>query len=223
MIRSMTAYASAETEIDGDLYGWEIRAVNHRYLDINLRIPEHLRKLESDFRASINRQLNRGKIDCVLNVRRQSGMQDDLHLDRQQLESLIRTVHEVESEMGNPAACSALEILAWPGILNERKGDPEVLKDPLGDLLMTAISTLIECREREGSQLAGLILDRCRLLTQQVEAVRLRLPSIAEKFRSRLQSRIADIAAEIDPVRFEQEISFLLQKMDVEEEMERLA
>lgn len=223
MIRSMTAFANAEGEIDGTVYGWEIRSVNHRYLDINFRIPDHLRILEAGFRTLIAQQLRRGKIDCTLNCQRQSGNQDDIHIDRQRLSVLNRIMREIESEIHDAAPCSALEIMEWPGILVEKKVGPETLKEPLGDLLKTAVSRIIECREREGARMAHIIADRCQRFQEQVQLVRLRLPAIAEKLRSRLHSRFEELSAEVDPVRFEQEILILLQKMDVDEEIERLS
>jgi uncharacterized protein (TIGR00255 family) len=223
MIRSMTAFAGSETEIDGVGYGWEIRSVNHRYLDINMRIPENLRALETGFRSLIGDQLKRGKIDCSLNCQRRPGNQNATPINRQQLVDLIQAIREIESEIQDAVPCSALEILQWPGILTEQDVDPAALKKPIEDLLQTAVSQIIECREREGAQLADIIADRCQRLQDQVGLVRLRLPEIAEKQRSRLRSKLAEISAEVDPLRFEQEIVFLLQKMDVDEEMERLS
>ncbi len=223
MIRSMTAFAGSDAEIQGIDYGWEIRSVNHRFLDINLRIPENLRALEGGFRASISEHLKRGKIDGFLNCRSHSASQDNIRIDRQRLGSLIQVMREIESEIGQPAPCSALQFMAWPGVLIERKIDPEVLKKPIGELLQMAVSRLIECREREGVRLAELISDRCRLLEEQVRLVRLRLPEITERLRAKLHTRLAEISAQVDPVRFEQEIVFLLQKMDIDEEIERLS
>ncbi len=222
MIRSMTAFANCETEIDGVLYEWEIRSVNHRYLEIMLRIPENFRALEPDFRCLISKQLKRGKIDCFLNCRRTNGNRNATHIDRQALLGLIKIMREIESEIHATVPCSALKILEWPGILAEQNVDPEGVKKPLCEMLQTALSRIIECREREGARLAEIIADRCRRLQEQVQSLRLRLPEIAEKLRSRLHSRLKEIAAEVDPVRFEQEIVFMLQKMDVDEEMERL-
>ncbi|MGH8557072.1 MAG: YicC/YloC family endoribonuclease [Methylococcales bacterium] len=223
MIRSMTAFAACETQIDGVFYEWEIRSVNHRYLEIMMRIPENLRALEPDFRSLIGKQLKRGKIDCFLNLRQPSGNRNAIHIDRQQLLGLIQIMREIESEIHDTIPCSALKILEWPGILTEQNVDPETLKKPLGEMLRTALSRLIECRDREGARLAEIITDRCRDLQEQVQLLRLRLPEIAEKLRSRLYSRLKEIASEVDPVRFEQEIVFMLQKMDVDEEMERLS
>jgi uncharacterized protein (TIGR00255 family) len=223
MIRSMTAFAGSEAEIDGTVYGWEIRSVNHRYLDINMRIPENLRTLESEFRSLITRQLKRGKIDCVLNCQRQFGNRSDIHIDRQRLVNLIQAMRIIESEVHDASPCSSLQILEWPGILVERKADPDALKNRLGELLQSAVAKVIECREREGARLANVIADRCQCFKEQLRLVRSRLPAIAEKLRFRLHSRLEEIPAEVDPLRFEQEILFLLQKMDVDEELERLA
>ncbi|MGH8547474.1 MAG: YicC/YloC family endoribonuclease [Methylococcales bacterium] len=223
MIRSMTAFAGSEAEIDGIVYGWEIRSVNHRYLDINMRIPDNLRTLETDFRSLISKQMKRGKIDCSLNCQRQFGDQNDIHINRQRLVNLIQAMRKIESEVHDASPCSALQILEWPGILIEQKTDPDALKIRIEDILQTALSRIIECREREGARLANVISDRCQRFKEQVELVRLRLPAIAEKMRFRLHSRLEEIAAQVDPLRFEQEILFLLQKMDVDEELERLA
>ncbi|MCI0668351.1 MAG: YicC family protein [Methylococcaceae bacterium] len=222
MIRSMTAFAGSEAEIDATVYAWEIRSVNHRYLDVNIRIPDHLRTLETGFRSLITQQLKRGKIDCSLNCQRESGSSNDIHIDRHRLTALIRVMREIESEIHDASPCSALEIMQWPGIIVERKVDPDALKDAIENLLRIAVSRIIECREREGARLADVIADRCQRFKEQVRSVRLRLPAIAEKLRLRLHSKLEEISAEVDPLRFEQEIVFLLQKMDVDEELERL-
>jgi uncharacterized protein (TIGR00255 family) len=223
MIRSMTAFAGSEAEIYGVDYGWEIRSVNHRFLDINMRIPENLRALEGGFRSLVAEHLKRGKIDCTLNCRGQNGVQEDIRIDRQRLDALIRVMHEIEAEFDHPAPCSVLQIMAWPGVLIERKIDPDILKEPIGRLLRTAVLRVVECREREGVRLADIIADRCRLLEEQIRLVRLRLPEISERLRAKLHARLAEISTQVDPVRFEQEIVFLLQKLDIDEEIERLA
>lgn len=223
MIRSMTAFAGSDAEIFGVDYGWEIRSVNHRFLDINMRIPENLRALEGGFRALVAEQLKRGKIDCTLNCRNQNAIQEDIRIDRQRLDTLIRVMREIEAEFDHPAPCSALQIMALPGVLIERKIDPEILKEPIGKLLRTAVLRVVECREREGVRLADIIADRCRHLEEQIQLVRLRLPEISERFRAKLHARLAEISTQVDPVRFEQEIVFLLQKLDIDEEIERLA
>ncbi|MGH8475605.1 MAG: YicC family protein, partial [Methylococcales bacterium] len=222
MIRSMTAFAGCETEIGGVHYAWEIRTVNHRYLEIMLRIPENLRVLEPGFRALIGQQLKRGKIDCFLNLRQADAMHNAIHIDRQGLRALIEIMREIESEIHDTLPCSALDILRWPGIAAEQTVDPQALEKPLCEILHTALTRVIECREREGLQLAEVLRDRCERLQQQIRLLRLRLPEIVEKLRSRLHSRIKEMTAEVDPLRFEQEIAFLLQKMDVDEEIERL-
>lgn len=223
MIRSMTAFGGSEIEIDGYIYGWEIRSVNHRYLDINLRIPENLRVLETNFRSLLSKRLKRGKIDCSLNYQRQAENQARIRIDQPRLESLIQVMREIESEMPDTTPCSSLEMMKWPGILVEQKLDLEALESPIMELLQAAISGIIECREREGTQLEIILTDRCQSLREQVRLVRLRLPEIAGKLNSRLKSKLEVLSAEVDPVRFEQEIVMLLQKMDVDEEMDRLA
>lgn len=222
MIRSMTAFGTSEIEIDGYIYTWEVRSVNHRYLDINFRIPESLRMQEADFRALISKQMKRGKVDCSLNCQRQADSQARIRIDTQRLKALILAMADVQSEIKNLVPTSSLELMKWPGILIEEKLDIEKLESSISDLLQKAVSRNVECREREGAQLKGMIVDRCQSLGKQVQLVRERLPEIAEKLKCRLKSKLETLPTEVDPVRFEQEIVFMLQKMDVDEEMERL-
>lgn len=222
MIRSMTAYAGTESNIEGVDYSWEIRSVNHRYLDINLRIPEKLRSLETDFRAVLARQLKRGKIECTLTSQTQAANPQSISIDRQRMIRLLEVIREIEAELPNSQSCSALQIMQWPGVIIEKTADAEKLKDPIVALLQSAITRLVESREREGSQLSAMVIGRCRQMTDHIESVRRRLPEIVNKMRSKLRSKLEELPIEVDPIRFEQEIVIAIQKMDVDEEIERL-
>jgi uncharacterized protein (TIGR00255 family) len=222
MIRSMTAFTRQER---ADIWGhmsWELRSVNHRFLDITVRMPEDFRILEAEVRARTGRVLRRGKIDCNLRYEASSQAEKGFSVDTRLARELVAAVQSIASLMPNPAPVSGAEILAYPGVLQISPPDLGAVRDAALELLESALNDLTQARQREGQRLVEGLRTRCDALERHVEQVRARMPQIILRQRDRLANRLSELAAELDEGRVEQEIAIFAQKVDVDEEMERL-
>jgi len=222
MIRSMTAFAGHEANTGRFTLGWELRSVNHRYLDISMRLPEPFRALESEIRTRIGSRLKRGKVECSLLCRAVGGEEPEIRINLPLVRNVLATAAELEAIMPAHAAFSALEILKWPGVQLEAEIDWSPLEVRVLESLEAALATLTAIREREWVQLAAMIRERCRGMREQVKHARESMPDILRAVRTKLEKRIAELVKEPDYDRFEQEIVYLMQKMDVAEELDRL-
>lgn len=221
MIRSMTAFAGAEVEIDNLLISCELRSVNHRYCDISLKLPERLRFAEADFRSRIAARLKRGKIECALNYKKQQAQQA-YSVNEEALSGLLVATQQIEQYMGAAVSFSALDVLAFPGIQQEADTDREALQQGLLQLLDQALEAMLANREREGEQLGVMVEERCEKMRVLVEQAEQRMPEVLLALREKLTTRIAELVAEPDSDRLEQELVLLAQKLDVAEELDRL-
>jgi uncharacterized protein (TIGR00255 family) len=223
MVRSMTAFAGAEREILGWLFSWEVRTVNHRYLDISLRLPDAFRFLEPETRSRIGGFLKRGRVDCTLSWKKTEQGEAAIRVNRALVDQLLAAAREVEALNGSPlAAFDAFEVLQWPGALHEPEADREQLAAHVLDLLVETLQRCVTGRETEGRQLASLIEDRCQKLREHVLAARTRLPEVLQAVRAKVTARLAEVSASPDLDRLEQEMVYLAQKLDVAEELDRL-
>ncbi len=221
MTRSMTAFARQESQQSWGGLTWEIRSVNQRYPEPHLRIPESFRDLEPALRDLLRKKLSRGKIDCSLRFeveQKQQGIQIDTERARQ----LIDAAQQLAALSDNPLPIDSLEILRWPGVMQDAKLDMASVKKQALALFSTALDDLIEGRAREGRELAELINQRLTSMGLVVADVRQKMPEILAKQRHLLIGKITDLALEVDPLRIEQEIVLLTQKADVAEELDRL-
>lgn len=217
----MTAFAGAEAEIGNLLINCELRSVNHRYCDINLKLPERLRFAEADIRAAISARLKRGKIECALNYNKRD-VEQTFEFNEAAVKGLLAATAAIERYMDKPKSFSALEVLAFPGIQQEREGDRDALQRGINELLDKALTEMLFAREREGAQLGQLIEDRCANMRQLVERAQARMPEVLRLLREKLLERIGELVAEPDFDRLEQELVLLAQKLDVAEELDRL-
>lgn len=221
MIRSMTAFARSELQESWGQLCWELRSVNHRYLDVSIRMPEEFRRLEVTLRERIQQRFQRGKIDCMLYFQATKNANTPWQVNQDIVQQLWKTMQQINTITGNTIPPNALEILRWQGVLEMETLDIEEIGDTVLQHFETALTQLLAHREREGTQLATLIEQRCAAITIEVEQIRQDLPQILQAQRERLQTRLAELA-EIDSERLEQEIAILAQKMDIAEELERL-
>lgn len=220
-IYSMTAFARQEYQATwGQLY-WEIRSVNHRFLEITLRLPEDLRSLEPSIRELIQKHIKRGKVDCVLYLKPNKLENFQLNVNFELIEQLWSTVQRVNQITHNMSSPSAIDLLNFPNVLEKPSLNADEWKAILLPQLEEAINKLLEARAKEGQQLASLLKQRCQSISQEVIQVRAALPDILQTQRERLQTRIAELV-EVESERLEQEIVILMQKMDVSEEIDRL-
>lgn len=222
MIRSMTAFAHGERHGDWGGLIVELRSVNHRYLEVFMRLPEELRPLESAMRERIGQRLSRGKVDCSVRFQSEGGSHGELRVNRDLAAKLAHAAREVDAVLYNPAPISSLEVLKWPGVLETPAPNPDVLRDETLALLDEVLQELAECRQREGEKLKAVIEQRCDAMLKVVRGVRQRLPQLLERLRERLRGRLAEIKADVNEDRLEQEMVLIAQKMDVDEELDRL-
>jgi len=218
----MTAFARIAGEKAGAELTWELRSVNHRYLEIFIRLPDELRALEPRVRQRVNARLGRGKLECVLRWRYASQLANELQLDTERLKAVLEACREIETRSSEATSPGVMELLRWPGVVCDPEPETAPLQDFTLELLDQALDELVATREREGEQIKGLLSTRLDGIEQQVKKVRGRLPEVQTRVRDKLQTRLAELETRIDNDRVEQELVFLVQKMDVDEELDRL-
>lgn len=221
MINSMTAFARQELQAPWGVLVWEIKTVNHRYLEVSPRLPEDMRVLEPLVRERVGAALKRGKVEC--NLRLKLSTQEQQHqVDEEFTRSLLAAETQVHGMMNNPARVSPIEILRWPGVLKVIEADWEAIRAAAGELLDLALADVVRCRAREGEKIAELIGKRCADIADLVVAMEQEMPEISQRLRDKLATRIQELAAGLDQDRLEQEVALSLQKIDVAEELDRL-
>ncbi|MCG8379294.1 MAG: YicC family protein [Proteobacteria bacterium] len=222
MIQSMTAYGRTEHSGDWGEASCEIRSVNHRYLEMSIRLPEELRMLEQAIRDCISNKIKRGKIDCNIRFEQRASNNNGLPINEELLNKLIETAENTNSRLKDATPLNPLELLRWPGVLDKDIPDPEKISPPILELVNQTLDNVIEARQREGEKIRTMIIERCDLVKDNVIKVRKQLPSILENQREKLLQKVQELSAELDNERLEQELLFLSQKMDVAEELDRL-
>jgi len=222
MIRSMTGFARREQSGPWGTLTWELRAVNHRYLEVGCRLPEELRSAEGEFRQAIGTALRRGKVDCTLNYRASSAAQGAIEIDQALVTQLVTRANEIAAMAGKAVAINPLDVLRWPGVVQDQGSDLTPLLTAAQSSLAEALKLLAESRAREGDRIRELLLQRCAALLVLVDAVIVRLPEVRTRIRTRLLEKLAQLDAEPNQERLEQELVVLAQKMDVDEELDRL-
>jgi uncharacterized protein (TIGR00255 family) len=222
MIRSMTGFARRERQGAWGTLSCELRTVNHRHLELALRLPDELKSIESEVRQLIGSQLRRGKVDANLYLKSTAGSTPVIELNAELVAQLVRQVAELHHQMASPAPVSPLEVMRWPGVMREAEKELSPALASTVDLVREALQELNETRAREGARMRDVILQRCTALQSQVEAVKKRLPELSAKLRARIIEKVAQLGQTIDPSRLEQEIVLYTHKMDVDEELDRL-
>ncbi len=222
MISSMTAFAREEYRGDLGILSWEIRSVNHRYLEMFLRLPEELRVLEPMIREHINARLGRGKLDISLKFKPGGVAEAGLSVNQRMVHQLVNAERQIADLTGLNESLRSGDLLRWSGVLEENEQDLTPVKQQAMALLETTIDSLIDNRLREGERLGEIILQRCRSLKLQVEQVRDLMPEVLDGFRNRISERLSEVLDEMDETRLEQEMVILAQRLDVDEEMDRL-
>ncbi len=218
----MTGFARREFESAQGVLVWELRTLNHRYLDVALRIPEELRAIESRARELISSRLRRGKLEGTLRYQSRAAAATGLTLDETLVERLLVLHRRVEEMMGRPMPTGAMDVLRWPGVLATVEVDAGALQSAALDLLDGTLAEIDDTRLREGGVIRALIVQRAADIRRQVDAVRAQLPEIMGNQRRKLTARLQELAARFDADRLEQELLYLVQKADVDEELDRL-
>ena len=222
MIYSMTAFARESSTTEQGVLTVELRSVNHRYLDCSFKLPDALRPLEPKLREQATKALARGKLDCLIRLQSHPARSGEWQVDNAQLERLLAAASAIEQHMEQSRPLSALEILQFPGICSTQEQSDELLLKEAGELFAHSLDNLKRSREREGAKLAQMVLDRLQQLEAEVSTTRKVLPDILQQQRERVITRINDLDMEPDQGRLEQELVYMAQKADVDEELDRL-
>jgi uncharacterized protein (TIGR00255 family) len=222
MTSSMTAFARQQSEHDFGTLVWELRSVNHRYLEPSFRIPDSLRHLEGPLRELLRARVQRGKVEAQLKVVAGGVTDSGISIDRELLRELRQAIEEVRGQFTESAPLNPLEVLKWPGLVIQREQDTKLLEEKTLELFAAAVTALQVQREREGSQLCLLIEDRLTQVSGIVHDIRAKLPQILTQQAERLKSQFTELQLQVDPTRLEQEIVLLTQKADIHEELDRL-
>ncbi|WP_296260756.1 MULTISPECIES: YicC/YloC family endoribonuclease [unclassified Pseudomonas] len=222
MVHSMTAFARAERAGPQGTLSWELRSVNHRYLEPHLRLPESFRDLEGSVREALRQGLSRGKVECTLRFTEETTGKP-LQVNRERASQLVAAAETVASLIKQPSALNPLEVLAWPGVLVADATDPQALNNDALALFNEALNELKAGRAREGADLARLLDERLTSIKTEIATLRTLVPQMLAAQRQKVLDRFADMRAELDPQRLEQEMVLLAQKSDVAEELDRLS
>ncbi|HEY2346152.1 MAG TPA: YicC/YloC family endoribonuclease [Xanthomonadaceae bacterium] len=217
----MTAFASGERSTPWGTLGCDLRAVNHRFFELGLRLPEELRPIEAALRERIALKLSRGKVDVTLRCRPPEGAQSELHPNASLLARLSELALDLDARFPRMHT-DFVELLRFPGVLEEAQRDQAGLQAEALLLLDAALGEFVAAREREGGKLATVMRERLDAITALVKQVRAWMPEIRAGLRQKFEARVADLKQPLDPGRLEQEMVLWLQKLDVEEELDRL-
>ncbi len=222
MLHSMTGFARASADSAVGSLTWEIRAVNHRYLDLQFKMPDELRATEQAFRQRVGTQVKRGKVECLLHFRRAFDADKDLRLDKSLVRLLAARLGEISSLQGDAGKVDPVDVLRWPGVVQASDMDSELLIREASALLGTTLDALDAMRRSEGQRIAELIDGRLVEILRIAASVRTRMPDVLETARLRQRERLAKLAVEADAGRLEAELALVAQKLDVDEELDRL-
>jgi uncharacterized protein (TIGR00255 family) len=218
----MTGFARESAETDIGTLTWEIRAVNHRYLDVQFKIPEVLRPKEQAFRQQASSTLGRGKVECALFFRRAFDETSELQIDTSLVELIGHRISDLTAKLSNVAAVNPIDILRWPGVVQQNEVDLEPLMNEARKLFDCALSAINEMRASEGARISEMLDSRCADIEKIAKTVRARMPDVLAAVRAKQQERIDNLDVEADPARLEVELALLASKLDVDEELDRL-
>jgi uncharacterized protein (TIGR00255 family) len=222
MLHSMTGFARETAEVEIGALTWEIRAVNHRYLDVQFRLPEQIRAHEQAFRQAVSGSLNRGKVECSLNFRRQLDHQEELQINTGLVELIGTRIKEMSAMLPATGAVNPFDVLRWPGVVEQAEIDTGPLFEAALPLLHKALDAIRAMRASEGARIAEMIESRCADIESISHSVRARMPGVLEAARAKQRERIDKLDVEADPARLETELALIAQKLDVDEELDRL-
>jgi uncharacterized protein (TIGR00255 family) len=218
----MTAFARAERRDSHGLLVWEIRSVNHRYLECFVRLPEELRALEPEIREQVKRRLARGKLDCSLRFNPDAATGTAVRINQDLARKIAAAAGEIAPLLTPAAPPTPMDVLRWPGVVEIEPQDISGVQAVALDVLDEALEGLVATRQREGRQLAEMIAQRCTALRGLVQTVRVAMPEVLSDVRQRLRERLEEVREQVDAVRLEEEMALLAQRLDVDEEMDRL-
>ncbi|MDW3095779.1 MAG: YicC/YloC family endoribonuclease [Gammaproteobacteria bacterium] len=222
MLKSMTAFSRVDENYPIGNFVWEVRSINHRYLEVGFRLPEELRSSEFDLRKQVQNLLSRGKVDCTFRLKMTAETDVNLSINETLLDRLLEQTQILRNKAPNIGAPNPIELLSWPGVTEQAQIDQVELTKTAKQLFDQAIKALIENRKVEGDRMRELISQRSNQLKQLVSTVRERRPEVLTAIRTKLIARIEEMKVDMESNRFEQELVMIAQKLDVDEELDRL-
>jgi uncharacterized protein (TIGR00255 family) len=221
MIYSMTGYAVGSREVESGVLNVELRSVNHRYLDVQFRLPDELRSLEPALREVFATRLNRGKIECRVSFTPTPGRKR-VELDADMLAQLVDLNERVRKALPSAEPITAADVLRWPGMLGADTFDVDALRSVCRGLLETVLEEFTVSRSREGEKLRAMLLERAAAIETQLAEVAPRMPQVIAAFQEKLTTRLNEALANADDDRIRQEVVLFANKIDVDEELTRL-
>ncbi len=221
MLSSMTAFGRHEIALESGTLSWELRAVNHRYLDVSVRMPEELRTLEPTVRAKLAKVVSRGKLECNLRYNRhENASAATLNLDAaREAATAISALNAMLEKNSEPLVS---DLLQWPGVMQQSSTDITPIRDAALALFDETLTDFLSTRQREGDATGQMLRDRCRAIAEIVEQVALSRPAVIERQKQKLADKLAELGAEPDGARLEQELVYAAQRLDIDEELDRL-
>lgn len=222
MAKSMTAFARVQQSLEQGELVWELRSVNQRFLELHFKMPEDFRASETRFREILQHRLKRGKVECFLRFRANAEQSESISVNLKQAKSLVQACQEINNLLHQPSEVDPVEILQWPGVVQESTLDMKPVLDASVTALNSALDELIANRVREGERMRELIIQRCASIQKIVNKTRKKMPEIQARHQEKIRQRLELIKIDVNHDRLEQELVHLMQKMDVDEEIDRL-
>lgn len=222
MTSSMTAFARVQQQHESGIICWEIKSVNHRYLEASFRLPEEFRGLEIQFRSIMREQVSRGKLDCQLKFQAIGLNHQQLAIDNALVDALLTAGQKIAEEKLVSNDLTVSKLLTWPGVIQIQQTDFELISQQIVSSFKDALNQLVEARMTEGSALRQHILARLQQMKAEVEAARQLIIPQSLAARDKLMARVDNLQLSVMEGRLEQEIAILLTRLDVQEELDRL-
>ena len=222
MIKSMTAFAHQSVEAPWGILECELRSVNHRYLDLQLRLPDELRSHEKNFRDTISKKVKRGKLECIFRLTPDHSQNNEIQVNEDQVSAVLSACKIISTKMHQPSEINPLEVLSWPGVIQEKRLDQQTIIDKSTELLTAVLDDFIASRSEEGARLQDILQQRCQTMEKIVREEKHRQADLLQRYRDKLLDRLKEISIQHDADRLEQELVYLANKMDVSEELDRL-
>jgi uncharacterized protein (TIGR00255 family) len=222
MIQSMTAFARSQKQAETGHFCWEIRSVNHRYLDVSFRLPESFRFLETSLRASLRDKIYRGKLECQLKYQDTSSNNQSMLINIGMINALLDTSNAIATSHQLANDMTVSKVLSWPGVVSVNQVDVEELGKQVLELFQDSIDKLCEARELEGKALVAHVENRIKTLSFEVQKSRQIVSDMSMKTKDKLLTKLQTIQMDVPEARVEQEIALILTRLDVSEELDRL-
>lgn len=219
---SMTGFARTEAQRPWGNLACEVRSVNHRYLEMSLKLPETIRSIETSLRSTLRKQLSRGKVEVAFYLKTEQNNNTELVLNPTIAKKVSDLASEIGQQLDNVAPINPIDILQWPGVLQNGDTEPAVIQKEAQALFAATLKQLVANRQREGEELKQFIEQRIEGIGSHVIAVRKVLPEILAQYQAKLEDKLATLRVEIDQDRLAQELVYIAQKSDVAEELDRL-